>query len=380
MANVYLLNLSENLVTLGNVFTSARSHLIKDEIQPSSSSFFVTKILSSPSLRVYQETAEGLLYGSYNDISTRQALDSDVPVNGPFIENYSYAGDLNLNNFVNLLLINKPPLRTGFFKFSVIGINFTGIIRQLTQYNHYDWRPNAGKYSYTLNPNTLGYAIEISKNLLYTATVNSDNTYTYKPTPLNLALRNLRGDEEITSTAASDDPNSYLQSIPGANAKISGTLPIDLFYIPPEYALRYIASYSDLIDAYGADYAKGQDHYARYGALESRIISFNPLSYLNKYPDLRRQFGYDTYSATIHYITTGYYEGRTTDNSSAVNPLLGGLTDSRTSAILTANTIIWPSGPTMLGTSGSFVYNYNGTTYFKNSILEFTSNLIYLRV
>jgi hypothetical protein len=380
MANVYLLNLSENLVTLGNVFTSARSHLIKDEIQPSSTSVFVTKILTSPSLRVYQETDEGLLYSSYNDINTRQALGSDAPVNGPFIENYSYAGDLNLDNFVNLLLINKPPLRTGFFKFSVIGITFTGIIRQLTQYDHYDWVKNAGKYSYTLMPDSLGYAIEISKNLLYTATTNSDGTFTYNPTALNLALRNLKGDEEITSTASSDDPNTYLQSIPGANAKISGSLPINLFYIPPEYALRYIASYGDLIDAYGTDYVKGQDHYARYGALEGRIISFNPLAYLNKYSDLRRQFGYDTYSATIHYITTGYYEGRTTDNSSASNPLLGGLTDSRTSTVLTANTIIWPTGPTMLGAGSSFVYNYNGTTYFKNTILEFTSNLIYLRV
>jgi hypothetical protein len=380
MANVYLLNLSENLVTLGNVFTSARSHLIKDEIQPSSTSFFVTKILTSSSLRVYQETNEGLLYGSYNDIPTRQALGSDAPINGPFIENYSYAGDLNLDNFVNLLLINKPPLRTGFFKFSVIGITFTGIIRQLTQYDHYDWTKNAGKYSYTLMPDTLGYAIEISKNSLYTAITNSDGTFTYNPTALNLALRNLKGDEEITSTASADDPNTYLQSIPGANAKISGSLPINLFYIPPEYALRYIASYGDLIDAYGTDYAKGQDHYARYGALEGRIISFNPLAYLNKYSDLRRQFGYDTYSATIHYITTGYYEGRTTDNSSASNPLLGGLTDSRTSTVLTANTIIWPTGPTMLGAGSSFVYNYNGTTYFKNTILEFTSNLIYLRI
>ena len=104
------------------------------------------------------------------------------------------------------------------------------------------------------------------------------------------------------------------------------------------------------------------------------------IEFLNKYSDLRKQFGYDTYSATIHYITTGYYEGRTTDNSSAVNPLLGGLTDSRTSTVLTANTIIWPNGPTMAGSGSSFTYNYNGTTYYINSILEFTSNLTYLRV
>jgi hypothetical protein len=67
--------------------------------------YLITKILSSPSLRIYQETDEGLLYGSYNDKNTRQALGSAAPINGPFIENYSYAGDLNLDNFINFVII-----------------------------------------------------------------------------------------------------------------------------------------------------------------------------------------------------------------------------------------------------------------------------------
>jgi len=385
----YFINLSPNVVTLSNVFTTLKSYIVKDINQLETGTFSFTKTLVALDLKLYQETENGLLYGSYNDSVARQSLDPANPINGPFIENYSRIGDLNLDNFVNLLLIDKPPVRVGFYNFEIQGLSFTGIIRQLTKYTQYDWEKNAGKYVY-VQKGDLGYAIEISKNLLYTAEsfisplVGLDGTnptiYTYTPTPLNLALRNLNGNEKITSSTASGNPNSYIQSIPGANTKVTGTLPITIFYITPEEALRYIASYTDLIDAFGTDYKKGQDHYARSGALEGRSITFDPIAYLNKYSDLKTQYGYDTYNATIQYITTGYYEGRTIDNASNFNPLSGGLYNIAAQSILSSNTFIWQNGPTIKTSGKDLTYNYNSTMYNSGTVIDFISNVHYLRI
>ena len=380
MANV-LLNLSTDSVTMGNVsFNSDTSYLYKDPQQPGISNYEFTKVLSSPSLRVYTEAVRGYLLNAYADLESRESKPPDAPTAGPFIQNYSYAGELKTDNFINLLLIDKPPIRTGFFKFNIGTVSFTGIVRQRLPYVHYDWERNGSKYEYIRKSDDLGYAIEISTNLLYTAVVNSNGT-TYTATPLLNFLRQLKGGEEITSVATTDNPNTYLQSLPGANTKISGSLPVSLFYISPEYSLRYIASYPDLIFAFGTDYAKGQSHYATYGSIQGRIISFDPISYLNKYSDLRQRYGYDTYSATIHYITTGYYEGRTINISSGYNPLTGGLYDTRAYAIaLTANTLIWPTTKTLIGKGKSLTYKYNTTTFILNTGLEITSNVMYLRV
>jgi len=385
----YFINLSPNVVTLSNVFTTLKSYIVKDINQLETGTFSFTKTLVALDLKLYQETENGLLYGSYNDSVARQSLDPANPINGPFIENYSRIGDLNLDNFVNLLLIDKPPVRVGFYNFEIQGLSFTGIIRQLTKYTQYDWEKNAGKYVY-VQKGDLGYAIEISKNLLYTAEsfisplVGLDGTnptiYTYTPTPLNLALRNLNGNEKITSSTESGNPNSYIQSIPGANTKVTGTLPITIFYITPEEALRYIASYTDLIDAFGTDYKKGQDHYARSGALEGRSITFDPIAYLNKYSDLKTQYGYDTYNATIQYITTGYYEGRTIDNASNFNPLSGGLYNIAAQSILSSNTFIWQNGPTIKTSGKDLTYNYNSTMYNSGTVIDFISNVHYLRI
>jgi|LakMenEpi03Aug12_release.lakeMendotaPanAssembly.Ray.scaffolds.fasta_scaffold176157_2 hypothetical protein len=380
MANVYLLNLSQNRVTFGNVFDSSKTYIVKDTLQPEIGNFAFTKVLNSPTLRIYQETEQGILYNTFTDISKRQALGSSAPKSGPYIENYSVNGEIKTSDFINILLIDKPPVRTGFFKFTINGFSFPGIIKQLTTYPHYDWEKTTGAYSYVLKSDSIGYGIEISKNVLYTATDNLDGTYTYTPTPLNLYLRSLTGNEIITSVATTDDPNTYFQSIPGANTKISGSFPESIFYISPEFALRYIASYIDLITTFGADYVKGQEHYAKYGASQGRIISFNPIAYLNKYSDLRTIYGYDTYNATIHYITTGYFEGRSLDESSNYNPLTGGLYDGRFTSSLTSNTIIWPVGSTIKTKGKSLTYKYNSIDYYINSSIDFTSNIIYLKV
>jgi hypothetical protein len=116
------------------------------------------------------------------------------------------------------------------------------------------------------------------------------------------------------------------------------------------------------------------------GAIEGRTISFDPTAYLNKYSDLRQIYGYDTYNATIHYITIGYYEGRTIDNASNFNPLSGGLYDTAAQSILSTDTFIWQNGPTIKTSGQNMTYNYNSTTYNIGNKIDFTSNVHYLRV
>ncbi|MGD9510157.1 MAG: sulfatase-like hydrolase/transferase, partial [Geminicoccaceae bacterium] len=76
--------------------------------------------------------------------------------------------------------------------------------------------------------------------------------------------------------------------------------------------LQYIASYPDLIRAFGTDAAAGQAHYERYGRAEGRSPDgFDERQYLASYADLRAAFGTDGRAATLHYIRHGFAEGRT---------------------------------------------------------------------
>jgi hypothetical protein len=380
MSNVYLY-LSAEQVTMGNVYDSSKSYLYKDSIQLSSGDLGFTKVLKSPTLRLYQESDEGILYNAFTDLSKRENIEPKPPIAGPFIENYSINGETKTEDFINILLIDKPPTRTGFCKFTIGAVSFTGVITNLDNYVHRDWERNGSRYQYILKSDNLGYGIEISKNILYTANISSNSTVTYSPTFLNTFLRNLNGGEEITSESTTDNPGTYLQSIPGANTKISGSLPASLFYISPEYALRYIASYPDLILSLKADYKKGQEHYAKYGAIQGRTITFDPIVYLNSYADLRQTYGYNTTLATVHYINTGYYQGRQVTAGSPYNPLPGGLYDERKNAVSTTNnTIIWPKSKTYVGDGKSLTYRYNNSAYYLNEALELKSNVTYLRV
>ena len=187
----------------------------------------------------------------------------------------------------------------------------------------------------------------------------------------------MNGLEEITSVASTADPNSYLSSIPGEPVGTSGALPINFYYIPAADALRYIASYPNLITTIGADYLKGQQLYAANGG----TITFNPFAYLNKYSDIRALYGYDTYAATTHYITTGYYQGRTIAFSSGTDPLIGGLYDERFGAVIPeSNQIIWPREQTLAGLHTALTYDYNSTVYYLNESIDVTANIIYLGV
>jgi hypothetical protein len=71
--------------------------------------------------------------------------------------------------------------------------------------------------------------------------------------------------------------------------------------------LQYIASHSDLIQAFGLNAAAGQEHYSRFGQAEGRSRDqFDERQYLDNYTDLRAAFGDDARVATVHFIQYGY--------------------------------------------------------------------------
>ena len=92
-----------------------------------------------------------------------------------------------------------------------------------------------------------------------------------------------------------------------------------------EDPLAYIASYADLIGAFGDQSADdiealGLLHFQAAGFAEGRRdgIDFDADQYLANYGDLRAAFadgsgGYDEAAATLHYIQNGFEEGRTDD-------------------------------------------------------------------
>jgi hypothetical protein len=75
-------------------------------------------------------------------------------------------------------------------------------------------------------------------------------------------------------------------------------------------ALAYIASYPDLITAFGVNPQSGFDHYVGGGFAEGRSISFDPFQYIASNPDLITAIGLDAVVAEQHYIVSGYYEHR----------------------------------------------------------------------
>ena len=76
--------------------------------------------------------------------------------------------------------------------------------------------------------------------------------------------------------------------------------------------LQYIATYGDLIDAYGPGRDAGTAHFINNGLDEQRLRDdFDEVQYVANYKDLQDAFGTDYEAATRHYITNGYHELRT---------------------------------------------------------------------
>lgn len=81
--------------------------------------------------------------------------------------------------------------------------------------------------------------------------------------------------------------------------------------LPAAQSFQYIASYADLVRAYGANEEAGWRHFAGSGFTEGRAVTFSGLSYIASYNDLRAAYGTDAEAGARHYLTSGQAEGRT---------------------------------------------------------------------
>ena len=147
-------------------------------------------------------------------------------------------------------------------------------------------------------------------------------------------------------------------------------LPGTANYITPNSleSWEYLASYDDLMAAFGTDTLKAATHYNTIGITEHRVISFDPLAYLADYPDLKAAYGTNTLLATRHYVTFGHAEGRT------ITPivLFFSPADNSIGAAVENNIVLTFSEPIQKGTgaieihidspSGSLVESFNVAT------------------
>jgi Ca2+-binding RTX toxin-like protein len=76
---------------------------------------------------------------------------------------------------------------------------------------------------------------------------------------------------------------------------------------------EYLASYADLIRAFGANPQAAFDHYVDSGFVENRATDlFDPVEYLASNGDLIHAFGLNPVVAEQHYVTNGFNEHRAT--------------------------------------------------------------------
>ena len=83
-------------------------------------------------------------------------------------------------------------------------------------------------------------------------------------------------------------------------------------------ALNYIASYGDLINAFGTDLTSAKSHYINNGKSEGRVLdNFDEWGYLASNNELINPLGSDTTEAVKHYISFGYSQGKITNSFDA---------------------------------------------------------------
>lgn len=409
MSNIILI--TPRQVTITDTFDSERAYLYVDaDVKEQESTKLFTKTLRADELRVFLEQDNnvknklslregGYNYEDYNYGSFREDFGPALPTRGPFLSYYSPTGSTDLRLFANILLIDKPAISTGFYQFFVKNVSFYGLIRQLTPYSHYDWEVTnkfgSGKYGYVKKSNFLGYGIEIANNQLYNSEYvdggeGGNSFYRITEKPLKAILESLTGEEEITSGPASFGASTYNLPVQGLDKAQYGsddtliydfTRGYDLFSLSDANALYYIASYADLIAAYGTNTQKGREHYLRFGQKEGRNITFDPIAYINKYADIKQIYGTDTIGATTHYITFGFNEGRTIVSSSNSLASRGGLYDERytTMESIANDVIIWPNGRTMAGKGRALTYRFQNTSYYLNGLVDVPDTSIFLR-
>ncbi|MGI9129766.1 MAG: lectin-like protein, partial [Roseomonas sp.] len=95
--------------------------------------------------------------------------------------------------------------------------------------------------------------------------------------------------------------------------------------------LEYIASYGDLVAAFGANAHAGISHFVTDGVHEGRKTNFDGLAYIASHPDLIAAFGANAEAGVGHYFAHGMTQGRqvTATNPEIVTARLGAGAASR---------------------------------------------------
>ena len=134
-----------------------------------------------------------------------------------------------------------------------------------------------------------------------------------------ISYMDAQGFNEVVTTPASSIP---FVDDGSASFSISGTAAIEKTAIAKTLtdfeALNYIASYGDLINAFGTDLTSAKSHYTNYGKSEGRTLDdFDEWGYLASNNDLINSLGSDTTEAVKHYISFGYSQGKITNSFDA---------------------------------------------------------------
>ena len=176
---------------------------------------------------------------------------------------------------------------------------------------------------------TLNYAWQTSSDVSNWNVTGTNSTYIVGASEEGKSIRavlsymDAQGFNEVVTTPASSIPFVDDGSV---SFSISETAAIEKTAIAKTLtdfeALNYIASYGDLINAFGIDLTSAKTHYTNYGISEGRsLTAFSATNYLAKYSDLSAAFGNDQTLALKHYIEFGYSEGRTDSGSGSSSNL-----------------------------------------------------------
>lgn len=132
-------------------------------------------------------------------------------------------------------------------------------------------------------------------------------------TPQEWALAYLASNPDLVDALFSDV--SQLGSVPVGSAKNHWDNYGEAAGRPVEFnALLYSASNpgSQMFNNFGTDIVKLTEHYIKHGHAAGRATdTFDPIQYLKNYQDLRDNFGTDLSAVTEHFINFGYGAGRT---------------------------------------------------------------------
>ncbi|WP_376967604.1 matrixin family metalloprotease (plasmid) [Azospirillum sp. A26] len=199
---------------------------------------------------------------------------------------------------------------------------------------------------HSFSPTTSGYANAPGSGLGGDIFFNEANKATLgeSDVTLDLALHELGhafglkhpfdlGQSGVTLPSGEDKKSntvmSYTADVPSTNALgpydviaiqylYGPNVPVQALFPAGYSSAGYLASNSDLLNAFGPNEAAADDHYLLSGMREGRTASFDGLRYLASNTDLAAAFGTDEVAAARHYINAGRFEGR---NTTSFRPL-----------------------------------------------------------